>query len=49
MNTRKASAAGKVLSHYDFSPEQTMQFRQLRKDYMRAQRTMLSTMKSLVA
>jgi len=49
MNTRKASAAGKVLSHYDFSAEQTKQFRQLRKDYMRAQRIMLSTMKSLVA
>jgi hypothetical protein len=49
MNTRKASASGKVLSHYDFSAEQTKQFRQLRKDYMRAQRMMLSAMKSLVA
>jgi len=48
MNTRKASVAGKVLSHYDFSPEQNQEFRRLRKDYMQAQRKMLSVMKSLV-
>jgi hypothetical protein len=48
MNTRKASANGKVLSHYDFSPEQNQEFRRLRKDYMQAQRKMLSVMKSLL-
>lgn len=48
MNTRKASAAGKVLSHYDFSPEQNQEFRQLRKNYMQAQRAMLKTMKSML-
>lgn len=49
MGTRKAGPGGKVQSHYDFSPEQTKQFRQLRKDYLRAQRKMLKTMKELLA
>jgi hypothetical protein len=48
MGTRKAGPGGKLLSHYDFSPAQTEQFRQLRKTYMQAQRTMLSAMKSLL-
>lgn len=48
MNTRKAGPNGKVLSHYDFTPAQTEQFRQLRKDYLQAQREMLSIMKSLI-
>jgi hypothetical protein len=48
MNTRKAGPSGKLQSHYDFSPEQNQEFRQLRKDYMQAQRKMLSTMKSLL-
>ena len=49
MGTRKAGPGGKLLSHYNFSTEQTKQFRQLRKDYLRAQRTMLKTMKELLA
>ncbi len=48
MGTRKAGPGGKLLSHYDFSPAQTEQFRQLRKTYIQAQRTMLSAMKSLL-
>jgi hypothetical protein len=48
MVTRKAGPAGKVLSHYDFTPAQTEQFRSLRKTYIQAQRTMLSAMKSLL-
>lgn len=49
MGTRKAGPTGKVLSHYDFTRAQTEQFRQLRKIYIQAQRTMLSAMKSLLA
>jgi hypothetical protein len=49
MDTRKASSSGKLLSHYDFSPAQTDQFRAHRKTYLQAQRTMLSAMKSLLA
>ena len=48
MNTRKAGPGGKMLSHYDFSPVQTEEFRQHRKTYLQAQRTMLSAMKSLL-
>jgi len=48
MGTRKAGPGGKMLSHYDFSPAQTDEFRQHRKTYMQAQRTMLSAMKSLL-
>ena len=48
MDTRKASSSGKLLSHYDFSPAQTEDFRAHRKTYMQAQRTMLSAMKSLL-
>lgn len=48
MNTRKAGPNGKILSHYNFSPAQTNEFRQHRKTYLQAQRTMLSAMKSLL-
>jgi hypothetical protein len=48
MGTRKAGPGGKLRSHYDFSPAQTDEFRQHRKTYMQAQRTMLSAMKSLL-
>ena len=34
MDTRKASSNGKVLSHYDFTPEQNVEFRQLRKVFI---------------
>jgi hypothetical protein len=36
MGTRKASSKGKVLSHYDFTPEQDAEFRQHRRDYIKA-------------
>ena len=49
MGTRKAGPSGKLLSHYNFSPAQTEEFRHHRKTYMQAQRTMLSAMKSLLA
>lgn len=48
MNTRKAGPGGKMLSHYDFSPAQTQEFRSLRKTYLQAHRSMLSAMKSLI-
>ena len=48
MGTRKAGPSGKLLSHYNFSPAQTDQFRSHRKTYLQAQRTMLSAMKSLL-
>lgn len=49
MNTRKAGESGKTLSHYDFSPAQTQQFRQLRKDYFLAHRQALAVMKNILA
>ena len=36
MGTRKAGNGGKVLSHYDFTPEQDAEFRKHRRDYMKA-------------
>lgn len=48
METRKASANGKVLSHYDFSPEQTAEFRAHRRDYRLAMRETLRIMRDLL-
>lgn len=36
MDTRKASDCGKVLSHYQFTAEQDLEFRRHRRDYMKA-------------
>lgn len=47
LGTRKA-ANGKVLSHYDFSPEQHVQFRQHRRKFMKAVSETMQTMRDMV-
>lgn len=42
MGTRKASSSGKVLSHYDFTPEQDAEFRRHRRDYMKSVMELMS-------
>jgi len=48
MDTRKAGPDGKTLSHYDFSPEQTADFRAHRRDYRLAMRETLRVMRDLI-